>query len=302
MSESRLLTIIKEITDSSYIGDDCAYLEDLGIVVSQDSLVEDVHFRLSWMTPKELGIKSMLVNVSDILASGAVPAYVTVSLSLPKNFGEGFVKEFYDGVNSVLLEYGVKVIGGDLTASDKVMVSVCIIGKTLGRNISSRKNAKVGYKIIVAGNHGSSSAGLLALESGEYDSHFVKSHKAPNLQRDFSNLLATTVVEDYAMMDTSDGLADALYKIAVASGVTLEVDFSKIPYDKELLKLNDYKNLILFGGEDYSLVGVVPEKVVLAGYSVIGTAISPQPEPLVIKYSDRVVKYSSIEEFTYNHF
>ena len=302
MQESQLLKIITNSIGSSFIGDDCAFLKDVGIVVSQDTLVEDVHFRLSWMTPKELGIKSMLVNISDILASGAIPAYIVISLSFPKSFDENFIKEFYDGVEIVSKEYGVKIVGGDLTRAEKVVVSICAIGKTKGRNISSRKKAKVGYKVVVAGNHGSSAAGLMALEASDYKSPFIKSHKTPVLYPQFSELLATKCCKDYAMMDTSDGLADALFKIAMASGVTLRVDFDKIPFDNELLKYDNYKELILFGGEDYSLIGVVPQEVNLADYSVIGTAITRQSAPLEIVYNNVIKEYHSIEEFTYKHF
>ena len=96
MNENRLVDIIKDITQSRYIGDDCAFLKDLGITVSQDSLVEDVHFRLSWMSPLELGRKTALVNISDIIASGAKPCYMSISLSLPKGVNENFVQDFVE--------------------------------------------------------------------------------------------------------------------------------------------------------------------------------------------------------------
>ena len=302
MKESQLLNIITNTIDSSCIGDDCAYLKDLGIVVSQDTLVEDVHFRLSWMTPEELGIKAVLVNISDILASGAIPAYITISLSLPKDMDDKFVQEFYLGINSVCKQYGVKVAGGDLTGSEKVCISICAIGRTEGRNIASRGNAKEGYKIVVAGNHGSSAAGLNALEKGCLGSQFINVHKAPVLQVAFSELLSTQCKEEYAMMDTSDGLADALFKIAQASGVTLEVDLDTVPFERELMKLGNYQDLILFGGEDYSLVGVVPNEMPVDGYSVIGTVVLRQSAPLVIRYKNEIKEYQSIEEFTYKHF
>ena len=73
MNEKELIRIIKLNLNSEYIGDDCAYLKDLGIVVSQDSLIEDIHFRLDLITPFQLGYKSVMVNVSDICASGAEP-------------------------------------------------------------------------------------------------------------------------------------------------------------------------------------------------------------------------------------
>lgn len=94
MKELDFINIIKQQIGSSYIGDDCAYLKELGIVISQDSLVENIHFKRVWATPFQLGYKSIAVNISDILASGAKPAYVTVALSLPNNIDGKFVEEF----------------------------------------------------------------------------------------------------------------------------------------------------------------------------------------------------------------
>ena len=79
MREKEYISSIKQILNSEYIGDDCAYLKDLGIVLTQDSLVEDVHFKRNFITPYQLGYKSIMVNISDIAASGAMPAYLTTN-------------------------------------------------------------------------------------------------------------------------------------------------------------------------------------------------------------------------------
>ena len=98
MNEKSLIKLIKSTLNSSeYIGDDCAYLPDLGIVITQDSLVEDVHFKTSFITPYQLGFKTVMVNISDVCASGAEPEYLTISLSLPDYIDEKFVKDFYEG-------------------------------------------------------------------------------------------------------------------------------------------------------------------------------------------------------------
>lgn len=140
MNEKELIKIIKSTLNSKYIGDDCAYLEDLGIVITQDSLVEDVHFKMDFITPYQLGYKSVMVNISDVCASGAKPKYLTISLSLPNFVDENFVKEFYEGAKNA--SDNVQIVGGDITGSDKIYISVTAIGSTRGRKISSRKNAK----------------------------------------------------------------------------------------------------------------------------------------------------------------
>lgn len=255
MNEKELIKIIKTTLNSEYIGDDCAYLEDLGIVVSQDSLVEDVHFKLEFITPFQLGYKSVMVNISDICASGAEPKYLTIALSLPNYVDEKFVEEFYKGAKEASGD--VKIVGGDLTGGEKVFISVTAIGATKNRKISSRSNAKVGYKILVSGEHGNSATGLKMLLNGsklEQSSKFIKAHLMPVAQRKFSQKIATQITENYAMMDTSDGLADALIQIAKASKVRVKINTSKIPHDK-----NVDMQTVLYGGEDYQLVVAVPK-------------------------------------------
>ncbi len=304
MNERHLIEIIKDIVGDKYIGDDCAYLEDLGVVISQDSLVQDVHFSMDWMSARELGIKSALVNISDVLASGAKPCYMTVSLSLPPFLKEEFVRDFYDGLSVACKKYGVKVIGGDLTGSDKVYVSISVIGRADGRNISSRKNAQVGYNVYVAGVHGESAVGLKALLDGDetLPQRFIDAHKSPKLCRNFAYEVANIVREPYAMMDTSDGLADALFKIAKASGVTISIDLMTVPTSEQLKKIPDYKNLLMFGGEDYGLVAVVPDKYIINSGVKIGEVLVEQSSVLNVADNGKIVKYSSIDEFTYQHF
>ena len=185
MKEKEFITIIKNTLNSPYIGDDCAYLKDLGIVVTQDSLVEDIHFSTKFISAFDLGFKAVMVNISDVAASGAEPKYLTVSLSLPSNVKEDFVEEFYNGCKKACGN-DVQIVGGDITGSEKIYISISAIGKTLGRNISSRKNAKIGQKVIVSGIHGSSSAGLkLLLEGKNSPEKFIKSHINPVAQVEF---------------------------------------------------------------------------------------------------------------------
>lgn len=253
MNESEILRHIKKCIGSEYIGDDCAYLKDLGIVVSQDSLVENIHFKREWCTPFQLGYKSIAVNISDILASGAEPKYITIALSLPNNLSNDFVDEFYKGALASL--HGAKIVGGDITGSnDNIYVSVTAIGVDKGRNISSRANANEGYVVVTKGFHGSSSAGLNELINNGTNEVLIKAHLEPELEYDLSKLISTTVKEPYAMMDTSDGLADALFKIADSSGVKIVADYNKIRHIDSLTK-----EQVLFGGEDYKLVAVIPD-------------------------------------------
>ena len=280
MKEQDFIKIIKNQTKSKYIGDDCAYLPELGIVVTQDNFVEDIHFRRAWATPYQIGYKAAAVNISDILASGAKPAYLSVGLSLPENTEKTFIKELYDGIANG--SYGAEIMGGDITGSDKIFVSITAIGKTEGRIISSRSSAKPGYIVITHGKYGESKKGYEELLSGLKNSQFIRAHLEPKLKPEFSEAISCNINEEYAMMDTSDGLADALYKIAEASNVTINA--------------KDIEGQ--FGFEDYHLVAAIPKEF-FNNYYIIGEVTDYDGSFLNINGT----KYNNYNQLnTYNHF
>lgn len=312
MKELEILNIIKNtLSKNTHIGDDCAYLKDLGIVITQDSLVEDVHFSRTHASAYEIGYKAIIVNLSDILASGAMPKYLTISLSLPKAIDNNFVADFYKACDDLSKKYDFEVVGGDITGSEKIFISICAIGITQNRNVSSRSNAKIGDLIITTGVHGSSAAGLELLKKENKNfTEIINKHLIPEINAQFSNEIALTC-KDYAMMDTSDGLVDALFKIAWASDVSLSIDFSKIPYDKEIETIasqtnNDYKNWIFYGGEDYQLVACLGanelEKLDKSHYTIIGEVKEKNENSFVeININGGILNINDLEK-TYNHF
>ena len=294
MKEQEFLNTIQNVIGNEFLGDDCAYLKELGIVITQDSLLENVHFKREWYTPYQLGYKSMAVNISDVLASGAAPKYVTIALSLPKDTDNNFIKDFYRGASSAL--YGAKIVGGDITGSKSgIIISITAIGSDNGRKISSRSCAKIGYKVVVKGEHGTSSAGLEELFRAGGNSQLVKAHLEPELEESFSRFISESVKTDYAMMDTSDGLADALFKISESSGVKIIADYNKIPHLPEITM-----NQVLFGGEDYKLVAVVPEDIALkSGGTIIGDVV--EFDGIRLDISGR--KFLNYDDLSaYNHF
>ena len=294
MKEQELIKSIQSVIGTNYLGDDCAYLKDIGIVVTQDSLSEGVHFKKDWYIPYELGYKSVAVNISDVLASGAKPVYVTIALSLPDDIDISYIKNFYEGAQNAL--YGAKIVGGDITGSSSgIVISITAIGSTKDRKISSRKNAKPGYVVVVKGNHGSSAAGLNELLCGRNNAELIIAHKKPELEEEFSKYIAQNSSSEYAMMDTSDGLADALFKIAEASNVKIKIDYEKIPH------LNCVsQNYVLFGGEDYKLVASVPKELALqSGGTIIGEVFDYDGVRLDISGRE----YNSYSELnTFDHF
>jgi len=296
--EKEFIKIIKETLKSEHIGDDCAYLKDLEITISQDSLVEDIHFLRNKITPWQLGWKTVMVNISDICASGADPKYLTIALSLPKDISKNFIKEFYEGAKSAAQE--VKIVGGDLTASEKIYISATAIGSTKNRNISSRSNAKAGQKIIISGNCGSSAGGLkLLLENNQSLSPLIKNHLEPIAQKEFSKTISTQQKNPYAMMDTSDGLMDALIQIAKASNVVMSIKTEKIPHAKEIEQFSDWQELVLYGAEDYQLIATVD--TIPANAIVIGE-VKTIRQSSGVEINNNFISEASINGKCFKHF
>ncbi len=316
MKELDFIHIIKNALDnSSYIGDDCAYLKEFGIFITQDTLVENVHFSLYTTNPYLLGRKAVSVNLSDLAASLSQPCYITLSISLPKHINSSFVAELYRGINDVCREFGVKVAGGDITSSDKVVISVCAIGKKVSDFFSSRCNAKKDDYILVTGDFASSAAGLFALENFLYaEKCLVDSHLNPVPRLKESNILAESILSNVAVMDASDGLADALYKIAVSSKHNISIDINKVPVKSqtiEFFKRNnlDYKKFIKWGGEDFELVICVSSEIYSKldkkMFTLIGKVQNKDINPCVFVKDEAVTEKITDEIFqknSFNHF
>ena len=283
MKELDFLRTIKSLIGEKYIGDDCAYLKDFNLVISQDNFVENIHFKKEWYSPRQLGYKAAIVNISDILASGAEPKFLSVGLSVPKEIDNEFIKEFYLGLQEACTD--MEIVGGDITSSEKICISITVLGSTLGRKISSRKNAKAGYKVITTGEYGKSSLGLKELFTNGNNKELINAHIHPILNKNFSTDIATKINCDYAMMDTSDGLADALFKIAEASDVSINSKYIEG----------------MFGAEDYNLVAAVPESFLkeINDFYIIGEVIEKQD--YILKIEDK--KYKIYDELNlFDHF
>lgn len=288
MKELEYLNIInKTLTDPSLLGDDCAYLEEFDLCITQDTLVEGVHFLLNTTDAFTLAQKSVNVNLSDLAAAGAKPLYITLSLSLPKNIDQNFVENFYKGVESAVSKYGIKVAGGDLTGADRVYISICAIGKKYNSVQVSRTNAKAGDIIALTGTHGSSAGGLKLLSQGKKEPEIlIKKHLLPSAQVEKSKIIMQTAfdcnVRNIAMMDSSDGLGDALYKLSTGCGYLFDIDFDSIPVDEELKIAfpGEWKDLLMWGGEDFELVFCIDksafEKLDKTKFYKIGT-VSDKP-------------------------
>jgi thiamine-monophosphate kinase len=245
------------------IGDDAAaYLSNNEIqLATVDSLVQDVHFSLSYMTWQELGWKSIAVNLSDIAAMGGFPRYALVSLGLPGDTEVENVIDLYRGMFDIADKFGLAIVGGDTVSSPFVFVSVTVIGSAgeKNRNMLRRSAAKPGDKIAVTNSLGASAAGLEMLKNNlkfkpKLSKQLRQAHLTPNPRVSEGQLLVDKGVK--CGMDISDGLIGDLAHICMESrvGALINVDLAPIaPAVKKCFGAHALE-LALTGGEDYELL------------------------------------------------
>ena len=202
-----------------------------GVVVTQDALVEGVHFRLDWISWRELGFRAAAVNLSDLAASGAAPSGLLVSLGAPGDTRVEDVVELYEGIG----ETGVPVVGGDTTRAETLVLSVTALGRA--ERVPGRAGARPGDLLVVTGPLGGAGA---AFRNERYVRPPLRLREGRELAR------AAT-----AMLDLSDGLAIDAAHIARRSGVRCEIDLEHVP-------LADGATVDDLGfGEDYELLAAV---------------------------------------------
>lgn len=278
MLEAELISIIQaSVADDGVIGDDCAVIKiaDENFLFALDSFVEDVHYSSKYFSPEDIGWKSLAVNISDIAAMAGEPLWVLVALNLSDQISDkkSWLEKFYFGLNQCASKFGQpKVIGGDITASrGGTSISIAIVGKA--REPLLRKAAQPGYLVGVTGNFGATGKFLADISQDP-----PLKHLRPEPRLDDARQLA----QGAALMDASDGLAQALFEIAKQSAVGIEIDSSRIP-------LASGANLEqgLYGGEDYELVAcaqVLPPNFVQIGKVVSGDAwVRMNNQPLNLK-------------------
>lgn len=234
------------------IGDDCAVLpigNGESLVFTADMLAEGVHFLRAAASPREVGCKSLAVNLSDVAAMGARPVATLLSLSLPSEATEAWATEFMLGYKELSAAYGVALIGGDTTASaEGIVINVTAIGRAPDTHLKRRSGARTGDIILVAGELGESGAGLRDILSGNLDTPAAAVHCNPQPQVAEGIWLGARA-EVHAMMDLSDGLASDIRHILGRSGVGAEIDLEKIP----VAPAADLETAAC-AGEDYKLL------------------------------------------------
>jgi thiamine-monophosphate kinase len=232
-----------------------------GLVVTQDVLVEGVHFRLEWTSWRDLGYKAAAVNLSDLAAMAAEPLGLLVGLAVPPETGDAAILELYEGI----AEAGVPVVGGDTTAAGQLSVSVTAVGRS--DCVPGRAGARPGDALVVTGPLGGAAAGFYALEHGlEGFDELVERHRRPPFRLEEGRRLGPSA---HALIDLSDGILSDAGRVAERSGCRLVIDVESLPRAPRLEEVADLPFWTM--GEDYELLAAVtPEDASALGLPVVG--------------------------------
>jgi thiamine-monophosphate kinase len=238
-----------------------------GLVVTQDALVEGVHFRLDWISWRDLGFRAAAVNLSDLAASGADPLGFVLTLAAPASTGVEDVLELYEGI----AETGVPVLGGDTTRAELVVLSVTALGRS--ERIPGRAGARPGDVLVVTGPLGGAGAAFRRQELPR-----------PPIRLEEGRRLAA---HSHALLDVSDGLERDAGHLARRSGVRVVIDLERVPLapGAEVADLGF--------GEDYELLAAVEEPGAL---TEIGRCEEGEPG-VELRWQGEIVALGGYEHF-----
>jgi thiamine-monophosphate kinase len=252
------------------IGDDAAILgvpAGHDLVACTDTLVAGVHFPPSTRA-RDLGWKALAVNLSDLAAMGATPAWALLALTLP-DAERTFVAEFAEGFAELSTQHRIALVGGDTTRGP-LTVTVVVHGFVPPDRALRRDGAQIGDLVFVTGTLGDAAAGLRCLDHRDPGAHALF-NAAPDtreflidrLNRPTPRIAAGVALRQFASacIDVSDGLVADLRHVAVRSGVGIEIDALQLPASSALLALFDADERLVLqasGGDDYELAFSVP--------------------------------------------
>lgn len=287
--KSGLIARIKAGTSTSHpetmvgIGNDAAVLsgfEEEKTLVSTSIFAEGIHFDLTYTPIKHYGYKVVVASISDILAMNALPTHIMLSLAISNKIMQKHVLEFYDGVHAACHEYGIDLIGGDLTTSRfGISISATAIGKASDYDITYRNGAHPTDLICVTGDLGGAYMGLQLLEREKtlfnanpesqpqlagYD-YILRRQLKPEAREELRKYLKAKSVKPTSMINVESGLASELMNICRESKTGCEIFEDRIPIHSDTRKMAQEFNInpvvaALNGGDDYELLFTIPLK------------------------------------------
>jgi thiamine-monophosphate kinase len=237
------------------IGDDAAVLAspgDSALVASTDTFIENVHFRVDWLSPQEVGYRATAAALSDLAAMGARPLGILAALAIPEHW-RGRLEQIADGIGEAAAYANTAIIGGDMSRARELGMTITVLGTA--REPLRRTSARPGDRVYVTGRFGGPAAALRELLSGreprpEHRDRFA--HPLPRIAE------SAWLVEHAATagIDVSDGLGADLTHLAAASGVSITAELDKVPLVEGVTLLEAAAS-----GEEYELIVTAPSSI-----------------------------------------
>ena len=263
--------LIRDENVISGIGDDCCVFKTsaaMASLLTTDMLVEQIHFLLEAIPPHQLGRKSLAVNMSDIAAMGGTPKEAVISVAIPDTVDLEYLDALYDGMKAMAKEFEVNLLGGDTTSSPgPLIINIALVGEARKEEILYRSTAKLGDVIFLTGPVGSAAAGLDIILKGrgadEWE-ELIEGHHNPYPQIKTGRTIASMKVAN-SLIDVSDGVAADLGHICTESKLGAIIEEEMIPTTEQFRAYcakfqEDSRHLSLHVGEDYVLLGTVPQE------------------------------------------
>ena len=260
------------------IGDDCAvikYTKDKYLLYTTDMIIEDVHFLRS-AAPRAIGHKALAINISDIAACGGIPRWAVISVGIPPKLDAAYALGIFSGIKKLGDRFGIDIAGGDTNSSDKVIISIALLGEVEKKNLILRSGAKKGDIIFVSGILKDKPDHLTFTPAVAKSRYLVKNFKINS------------------MIDISDGFLSDLDHILEESKKGAMVYESLLPFKNAEKVLN--------AGEQFELIFTLPR----AGLKKLPEGCYPVGEitssPGRISYVTRQGKRKIIKPRGYRHF
>jgi thiamine-monophosphate kinase len=265
------------------VGDDAAVIDtgaDNYTLISTDSMLEGIHFDLSFHPLKHLGYKAVSTAISDIYAMNGQARQILVALALSNRFSLESVEELYSGIQAACEKYGVDLVGGDTTASPKgLCITITALGSVPKTKLARRKGAGENDLLVVSGDLGAAYMGLQILEREKKvflehpgaqpdlqgHEYIIGRQLRPDSRMDVVKILEELEIVPGCMIDISDGLASEIHHLGIHSDCGFDIYDEKLPIDPQVMStaidfdLNP-SVVALNGGEDYELLFTVSQE------------------------------------------
>ncbi len=292
------------------LSDDCAAIE-MGknyLLASTDMINERTHMPVG-MTAYDMGWHVIAVNLSDIASKGGEPIGVEVAVGLPSGRDLEFLEDMAQGMDSCARKYGTAIAGGDTKECYEVTLVGTAFGMVPKNRIMLRSGARTGDAVAVTGKLGKAAVGYQSLKHGLGIESAVRMMFRPEPRMAEGLALSKSGVAT-SCMDVSDGLASTIYQICEQSGVSMNIEFDKLPRTEEITQIDfiPKEELLLYTGGDYELLVTIKkgnlrkakEAVKKAGgvLTNIGTVTKPQDTNKLIKGGEMEI----LENRGYEHF